>query len=96
MPVDKAKYPKDWSAIARVVKDRAEWTCQECGKPCRKPGVSWDSFAEWLLTDEKENWHEQVTKPQRFTLTVAQHHARNASATRAKKKTEQTGQLSLI
>jgi 5-methylcytosine-specific restriction endonuclease McrA len=85
MPMDRSKYPSDWDTIARSIKNRAEWTCQECGRPCRKPGVSWPDFVEFIM-EHHHQWYEDtseehicddsgehghVEKPQRFTLTVA-------------------------
>jgi len=31
MPVDKSRYPDDWPARARAVKDAAGWVCESCG-----------------------------------------------------------------
>ena len=33
MPMDRSRYPPDWPAIARWVKDAAGWHCEECGHP---------------------------------------------------------------
>jgi len=33
MPMDRSKYPADWDAIARKVKERAGWRCERCGTP---------------------------------------------------------------
>ena len=86
MPIDLNKYPTGWKQIARRVKDAAGWTCQECGRPCRKPGVIWQDFVGWLLSEFEESWywetcdeicndetgeHFYADRPQRFTLTVA-------------------------
>lgn len=86
MPIDKSKYPPDWKSIAAEIKGAADWTCQECGRPCRKPGQSWCEFVGGLLTDREMAWYAQtcdevfsaedgffavVERPQRFTLTVA-------------------------
>lgn len=81
MPIDKSKYPKDWKSIALKIKTAADWTCQECSRPCRKPGEDWIDFIatlapEWLnqtceeVTDDS-GMHGYVDKPQRFCLTVA-------------------------
>lgn len=80
MPVDWSKYPKDWKQIALQVKEEANWTCQECGRPCRRPDETWHDFVVYGLTILSP-WYEQtsgedkdgntVEKPQRFTLTVA-------------------------
>lgn len=80
MPMNRSLYPANWEAIAFEVKDRANWRCEECGKPCRRPGVKWDDFVGDLLTNDPGDWHEKtcdevngelVQKPQRFTLTTA-------------------------
>ncbi|NJM68543.1 MAG: hypothetical protein HC851_24210 [Acaryochloris sp. RU_4_1] len=75
MPMIKARYPADWDEIALEVKNAAEWTCTQCGKPCRKPGVEWVHFAYWILITHphwfpltQEDGEEKI---QRFTLTVA-------------------------
>ncbi|MCT7957291.1 hypothetical protein [Laspinema palackyanum] len=84
MPMDRRLYPKNWDDIARTLKDEADWTCQRCGKPCRRPGVSWPEFVLELLTADSP-WYEltfeeipdasgastPIEKQQRFTLTVA-------------------------
>jgi hypothetical protein len=84
--MDKSLYPENWNAIARAVKDEANWHCEGCGKPCRRPGVDWADFVlELLNSGGCGGWYSQtfeevvdiaglggvVEKPQRFTLTVA-------------------------
>lgn len=32
------KYPADWDAIARRIKDEAGWVCRVCGAPHGQPG----------------------------------------------------------
>ena len=78
-------YPENWNAIALSIKDAANWRCQECDRPCRKPKEDWDDFVEGLLTDETAPWYSQtrdevsdesglstvIDRPQRFTLTTA-------------------------
>lgn len=39
MPMDRARYPKDWEAIALSVKVKANWVCSRCGKQCLQPGT---------------------------------------------------------
>jgi hypothetical protein len=82
MPMNKKDYSDNWEEIAKTIKDEANWTCQQCGKPCRRPGMSWWEFVE-SLGDSK--WYDQtfeeisnnigesgiVEKKQRFTLTVS-------------------------
>lgn len=44
MPMEKARYPDNWEAIARDVKRRAGWCCEQCGKACLLPGEDWLDF----------------------------------------------------
>ena len=84
MPMDRSRYPKDWEAIALKVKSDADWTCQQCNRPCRRPGESDDDLmerievyhpswaydlAEWDMDDE--HGAVEVRKLTRFTLTTA-------------------------
>lgn len=82
MPMNKDDYPSNWDEIAREIKNKANWVCQHCRKPCRRPGTSWLEFVESLLSSP---WYDQtleevfddngawgiVQKKQRFTLTVS-------------------------
>jgi hypothetical protein len=99
MPMIRSLYPSDWEDIAAAIKDEADWTCEECGKPCRRPKVSWEEFVDWLLTHPNwEIWHPQTSEPafnyetgswcevphsQRFTLTVAHLNHRPADCSRS-------------
>lgn len=85
MPMDRSQYPANWQQLSLSIKEAANWTCQQCSRPCRKPGVDWNSFAHWLEAHHPDWWSnlgEEVLdketgtwnykdKPQRFTLTVA-------------------------
>jgi 5-methylcytosine-specific restriction endonuclease McrA len=86
MPMNRKLYPKNWDAIAYVVKEKANWTCEECGRPCRRIGESWAVFcAELLEHGSLHPWYIQtreiihdeemgettVEKPGRFVLSVA-------------------------
>ncbi len=48
MPMDRSRYPPDWEAIAFGVKQRANWVCEVCGKPCRRPGEKFDTHKRTL------------------------------------------------
>lgn len=48
MPMDRSRYPADWDAIARRVKDEAGWWCEGCGKQCRRPGEPFDTHRRTL------------------------------------------------
>lgn len=60
-------YSKDWETIALAIKNEADWHCVECGRPCRRPGQRWLDFANALVD---WGYGEELTDPQRFTLTV--------------------------
>lgn len=38
MPIQHSRYPVNWPAVAAWLKEQADWTCQECGLKCRRPG----------------------------------------------------------
>jgi hypothetical protein len=48
MPMDRTLYPDDWEAIAFRIKTAANWTCQQCQRPCRRPGETVDELAARL------------------------------------------------
>ena len=77
MPMDRKLYPANWDEIARAIKDAANWQCENCGRPCRRPGESkWDLLSRlpdlWRddleLSDEDDSHKPKWT---RFVLTVA-------------------------
>ena len=47
-PENKARYPKDWPAISRRIRDRAGQRCEECGVPNYELGGR----------DEDGKWHK--------------------------------------
>ena len=80
MPMKRELYPQNWEAIARAIKDKANWTCQTCGKPCRRPKEDLDDFVQRVPPEWESHLYEQVDdefgvvdrlKPGRFVLTVA-------------------------
>lgn len=48
MPMEKERYPAEWKAIAKSVKESAEWKCQNCGRQCRRPGEPFDTHRNTL------------------------------------------------
>lgn len=66
MPWNRSLYPANWRELATAVKDEAHWRCQECRRPCRRPGERWEEFR---LRLSHINLEEE--KPGRFVLTVA-------------------------
>lgn len=79
MPMNRQLYPPNWEAIALAVKVAANWTCQECGRPCRLPGEArcqlfWRISKSLVWCDDLwsgESYGEGDLKLGRFTLTVA-------------------------
>lgn len=84
MPMNRKLYPANWDAIALSIKTEVNWTCENCGRPCRRPGESdadlderihaehrswWDDL--WETEDDDEFGAVEHMKPGRFTLTVA-------------------------
>ena len=65
MPMDKSKYPQDWKQIALEVKERANWTCEECGLKhgqyiIRVPG------SKMYLTVDDDGTYRWQGKPVRY------------------------------
>jgi hypothetical protein len=79
MPMNRTLYPRNWESIALSVKTSANWTCQNCTRPCRKPGESIAALAsrvrEWPDAYEEVNsgvdFGDWVFKRGRFLLTAA-------------------------
>nr|WP_290226365.1 HNH endonuclease [Trichocoleus desertorum] len=84
MPMNRKLYPKNWDAIALAIKTEVNWTCENCDRPCRRPGETdgdlqdriynehaqwWDDL--WETEDDEEFGEIEHIKPVRFTLTVA-------------------------
>jgi predicted HNH restriction endonuclease len=59
MPIDRQRYPSNWSEIAFSIKEAASWRCRHCGKQCLRPG-------------EKP---KNLTKSERTIATLTVHHA---------------------
>ena len=68
MPMDRSQYPDDWEAIAHMVKEEADWTCEGCDRLCRRPGEDLLDFCKRLNSLALA---ELMAHPQRWTLTVA-------------------------
>lgn len=69
MPVEKERYPDNWSVIAYGVKQQADWHCQGCGRACRRPHESLSTFITRVLGETDAA--AIMAHPQRWTLTVA-------------------------
>ncbi|NEP10858.1 MAG: hypothetical protein F6K14_11720 [Symploca sp. SIO2C1] len=84
MPMNRKLYPKNWESIALQIKEAADWHCQECQRPCKRPSQSWDEFTEELYGNAVHfgglKWYidlfddydpDDDPKYRRFVLTVA-------------------------
>ena len=81
--MNRALYPKNWEAIARAIKDLAGWSCEDCGRPCRRTGETKEDFVDriygspWLdqlieeIEDEEFGVIAVPVRYGRFVLTVA-------------------------
>jgi hypothetical protein len=67
MPMNRSLYPAYWPQLAQLIKRRADWTCQDCGRPCYRPGETFPDLANRLPRE----WTWQLDRPRRFILTVA-------------------------
>lgn len=84
MPMNRKLYPDNWEAIALAIKTEVNWTCENCGRPCRRPGESDGDLCDRIGTDQPD-WFDDLyeyeqhelwgevpkLKLTRFTLTVA-------------------------
>lgn len=74
MPMQRDLYPENWEAIALAVKDEAKWTCEQCGRPCRRPGESPLDFMARIATGKLSECRviaDYLEAPTRYTLTVS-------------------------
>jgi 5-methylcytosine-specific restriction endonuclease McrA len=86
-----ARYPADWKAISRAIRERAGQRCQECEAENGKPHPITGSKVVLTvahLDHQPENNHPSNLRAwcQRCHLAYdAAHHARNAAVTRRKR-----------
>lgn len=48
--MNRSQYPENWEQMAHDVKSAADWTCQKCGKRCRRPGEPHETHRLTLTT----------------------------------------------
>ena len=51
MPIDRQRYPNNWSDIALSIKEAASWRCRHCGKQCLRPGDQIQRFNQIRTSD---------------------------------------------
>lgn len=71
----KYQYPPDWAAIARAVKERAGWMCEQCGVP---HGAiifrSIDNPRRWRYATDAEVIDDSRGAPRPVTVELSVHH----------------------
>lgn len=101
MPCDYSRYPPDWKAISLAVREAAGWRCEWCGAEQGKPNPVTGSkvvLTVMHLDHDTTNNDPANLKSacQRCHLRYdAQHHRKNAAATRRAKQ-EKKGQGRLL
>lgn len=75
MPMDRKRYPPDWKRIATEIKEAADWTCQRCGKKCRRPGEPFDTHKRTLTVAHLNHTPEDV-RPENLQAMCAPCHLR--------------------
>ena len=60
MPMDRSLYPENWEEIALKIKQGANWICEECGKPCRKPGETVEALWNRLFEMSDLRWLDEL------------------------------------
>lgn len=90
MLMDRKRYPKDWDAIARRVKDEADWKCEVCGKQCRRPGEPFDTHKRTLTVAHLDHTPEHCERENLIAMCApchlrydAEQHAASRRRTRA-------------
>ncbi|MDJ0702447.1 MAG: HNH endonuclease [Leptolyngbyaceae cyanobacterium MO_188.B28] len=66
MPMEWDRYPENWKARSLELKAQTNWTCQHCGRVCRRAGESLTDFAARIGRPLA-----QIEKPGRYVLTVS-------------------------
>jgi hypothetical protein len=79
--MNRSRYPENWEAIALACKTDANWQCQWCQRPCRRPDEDWGDFADHLEPEWRKDFYSEIydeelgsvviEKRSRFILTTA-------------------------
>jgi hypothetical protein len=76
MPMDFSRYPENWLQFTLNIRDSKDWSCENCGKQCRKTGELLSDFILRIWGNKQgqlvgNDWKEAVDFPKRFSLTSA-------------------------
>ena len=95
MPMERWRYPANWNEIARRVKDEANWTCEECGRVCRKPNEPFDTHKRTLTVAHLNHIPEDCRRENLRALCAPCHlrydAAHHAETRKAKQKGKNEG-----
>lgn len=91
MPMERWRYPANWREIARRVKDEANWTCENCGKACRKPKEPFDTHKRTLTVAHLNHIPEDCRR-ENLRALCAPCHLRYDAAHHAETRKRRKGQ----
>lgn len=96
MPMDKKRYPPNWSEIAKAVKENANWICQDCDLQCLRPGqgkhLTRGLKAKLTLTVHHQDYCPENNQPSNLIALCSRCHLKRHSC---KKGNIVLGQLSI-
>lgn len=91
MPMDRKRYPPEWTFIAYSIKYQAEWKCEVCGKQCRKPGEPFDTHKRTLTVAHLNHIPEDI-RPENLMAMCAPCHlkydAKHHAETRKRRRVD--------
>jgi len=73
MPMDRTKYPADWDAIAREIKEQTGWKCEQCSLQRRYPDEKFDTHKR-TLTVAHINHVEMDCRPENLVALCPKCH----------------------
>lgn len=71
MSIERHRDPENGKSLCLQLKEQAHWTCQQCGKVCRKHGESVADFLERNFLQGTRAWKDAIDHPQKYCLTIA-------------------------
>ena len=76
MPMQRSRYPDNWETLTLQIKTEANWTCENCGRECKRTNEPWSEFITRVVPKVHCEFsysllNEMSSKPTRFVLTVA-------------------------
>jgi 5-methylcytosine-specific restriction endonuclease McrA len=94
MPMDRSRYPKNWTSIALAIKTQAHWQCQECGLDCTPTPIADRSLkARKTLTVHHQDYNPGNNHPDNLIALCSACHLKKHSG---RKGNINIGQLALF